>query len=543
MAGIDKRGRGAQTDLLEQENWALGMNTASPPEELRDDEAQDLENLVFDDQDNLKLRVGVQDWLGENLSTRITSIHRYVDNTGTVRIIYTTGNIIKRADENGGNITDITGGLTLPSDTYWQWRTFNGVAIGVNGGTGANANPVVVSGASNAVALGGSPPKAKFIEIWNDRVWLDDRDNVNRVRGSAVGNQADWTTAGVAGTVTLDIDRGDGDRINGLVQFRESLFVLKRKKINFLSTVGTPVTSTANIRQDIYTLNIGCESGYSVQPVLDDVLFDSGSGVASLAQSEFGELKTALLSSKISELATIRKNTDQLPSLVLDDVNQYWLSIPASANPKGIAEMWVLHYDKINQQIKRFTRFTGRVCGTAFAEKLNGDFKEYLIAFHDIGGSGSTIYKYSPTTTSPVFNDDGGTYSWTLKTKAYSLLKLIQKKWVRWGLGLRLLTTNLSLPVRYFFNNTDIGGGSYSFNLTIPPTGGIWNVSLWNNANWGGNEFRDEFIWRRFKKIARGSRGVNVTFVISNTTKDQAFIFKYFAIEYRLLSHRRVTTV
>lgn len=545
MAARDEQSRGDKTQLLQQVNWAGGINTTSQAEELAPDEAQDIENFKYDSDDNLVSRTGVFQFIGSTTySTRITSLHRYVNASGAVVFIYTQGTTIRRSDENGGSITDITGGLTIPTNTFWQWKTFTGFAIGVNKGTGANANPVKVLDNNNAVALGGSPPKAKYIEVWNSRVWLVDAVNSNRVHASALGNAEDWTTTGAAGRIILDIDPGDGDEITGLVAFRNNLFVFKRKKIHVISAISTPATDPDNLRVDIFTSNIGCFAPYSIQPVLNDVLFLSDSGVASLAQSEFGELQSALLSSKIAELAEIKKTTNEIGSIVLDDENQYWLSIPATISPRLIAETYVFHYDKIAEGKPRWTRYTGKVTGTAFAEKLNGNFKEYVIAYQE--GTVNTLYRYSPTDpTAPSFNDAGAAYNRVIKTKAYAAdALLLRKDWVRFGFGIRLLTQLLNLSVSYFFDNVETKGANFPFNFTFTqPSVLIWDVGQWDTQFWAADSSRDEYIWRKFKKVSLGRKGLTVTFVFNANTADQAYIMKYFALEFVLLGQRRVKTI
>jgi hypothetical protein len=544
MAGRDEQGRGDRTQPIRQDNWSGGINSASQADELRDDEAQDIENYVYDADDNLISRVGVQQFIGSTtFTTRITSLHRYVDNSGTVRIIWTEDNDINRSDESGGGITDITGGLTLPTNTIWQWRTFTGLAIGVNRGTGANANPVKIDGANNAVALGGSPPKANLVEIWNSRVWLVDAVNVNRVVASALGNAEDYTTTGAAGRIILDIDPGDGDRITGLVEFRNSLFVFKTKKIHVISAVGGDATDPANLRVDIFTKNIGCVSPYSIQPVLNDVLYLSRSGVASLAQSEFGELKSTLISTKVAELAQLKNVVElsEISSMVLDDENEYWLSVPASVSPRSIPETYILHYDRIEESVRRWTRATGRATGTAFSEKMNGAYKEYLIAYQE--GTVNTIYKYSPVDPASTFNDAGQGYNRRLLSKAYSANELLLRKdWIRFGLGARLLTEVLNVNVKYFFNNKDLRGGSFPLTFEFESEGLIWDVGDWDEEDWASEVARDEYVWRKFKKNRFGRKGVTITFDITYGAADQAFVLKYLMLEYVLLGHKRVRT-
>src|SRR5262245_37375885 len=252
-------------------DFARGINTATPSTEIENNEFQDSLNFEFDNNGNISTRRGVTELLSTTFG-RITSLHYFTVDSGEVGILFTEGTTLRIVSTTGTGLTTLSGALTLPNNTFWQWVTFNGIAIGVNKAT-SGTNPVKVTTAPAASALGGSPPFGKYITTWNNRVWIASASSLNTLRGSALGLPEDWTATGAAGTVTLDIEPNDGDQISGLFATRETLYVFKKKRIFAITAAALPNTDPANLRIDVYARNLGCISPYSIQQVVDDVLF------------------------------------------------------------------------------------------------------------------------------------------------------------------------------------------------------------------------------------------------------------------------------
>ena len=531
-----------------QTSWQSGMITSLPPEELPNDAAQDILNCEFDVDSNLVARVGVQLYNQPDTNgARITSMFRAQYSNGTVIILITFGTKLFKCNEDGSSLTDITGALTFPSNTIWQWVMFNDFAIGVNKAT-SGTNPVKVSNAGTPTLLANAP-FAKYVETWNSRLWLVGTGvNQNTVFASAINAHEDWTVDDDAGAITLTIDQNDGDFITGIKAFRGSLFPFKRRKINIISPIAAPATIPGNLRVDVFTKNLGMVSPYSLQTVLDDIVFNSESGPASLSQSEFGELKSALLGQNVAELSTLKKTAqiEDVTSLVLDDVNQYWLSIPASISPRGINEIYVMDYQKIKTSGVRWVRYNGLIAGTAFAEKLDGNFKSYLIAAQPIGSADTKIYTYTPSTTAKVFNDEGTAYIKSFKTKAYiGQSPLLRSLWLRFGGSLKLITNFLGLTINYFFNNSTSAAGTFGYNFVRTTTGSIYGVALYGTGVYTDkdNFFKEETIWQRFKQGSFGRKAKTITVEVSSSNKDEAFVFKFLQFDYAPLTRKRAKTI
>ena len=535
-----------RTDPIAQTSWQSGMITSSPPEELPTDAAQLLLNLEFDSDSNLVTRNGVELFLDTNLSNeRITSLFRAQYSDGTVFIYFTAGTELYRCTEAGASLTTITGGLTLPDDVFWQWVMFDDFAIGTNG-----TEPIKVNSSGTASLLNASAPDANYCEVWNSRLWLSGvGDEGNTIFGSAINDPEDWTVDDDAGAIVLGIDIGDGDFITGIKALREALFVYKRRKINIVSAISSPATIPTNLRTDIYTSNIGCESAWSIQNVLDDQLFLSALGIVSLSLAPLGELKGAIVSENIAELSLLKKNTDEIPSLVLDDMNQYWISIPSTISDSGLNEVWVLDYQKINQRdekgfpIVRWVKFNGLVAGTAYCEKLDGDYKSYLIATYPIASTDTNIYQYTPNDPDKLFSDNGVSYTQDLLTKAYiGTSSLLRSLWVRFGLALKLFSETLNLNVNYFFDNKRTSAGSYGFIISgTASSTSLYGTALYGTATWASISDLDteRTIWRSVRKNGSGRKARTFTLGIRCNTVEQGFIFKFIQIEQTPLNFRR----
>src|SRR5262245_21426343 len=180
----------AETDLdrvgvqpINVPNFDLGIITSAPATEIPDNALQDLLNMEFDDGGNISTRAGVVALMDDTFAERVTSLHYFTTEAdGEIGVLLTTGSSLWIVQTDGSDLTDLTGSLTLPDDRFWQWRTFGGLAIGVNKATSGD-NPIKVTDVPAASALGGTPPKGKYIEVWKNRVWIVSETEPNQLRG------------------------------------------------------------------------------------------------------------------------------------------------------------------------------------------------------------------------------------------------------------------------------------------------------------------------------------------------------------------------
>lgn len=541
-----------------QQSFAGGINTAVPPELVLDTQAVDILNHEYDMDDHLVARAGVSLWSNDSFTKRITSLHYYANDVGDVFVLMTTGSKVYASTVTSPSFVDITGSLVLPNDTFWMWKNYAGIAIGVNKATTGN-NPIKVSGAvPTAAALGGTPPKARYIEVWNERVWLVKATDPNTIQASALGNPEDWTTAGDAGTITIDIGKNDGDQITGLIAFRERLFVFKRKRIYEIRAIdGTVPTASSNLMVALYASNIGCVSPYSIKNVLDDVLFLSDVGVCSLVSAPLGEFKSVVISQNVKEIQHIHKTSSEITAYVAEENNQYWLLVPDNLSPRGVNEIYVMDYRKLQDGVVRWIRFDGTIAGTVTETIYVSGQRLTLI------GSGGRIYSYDHSLTDVSAMWDSGTWDvskWDVPissnfadnevpfqklivTKAFNYeVPLTRKLFHKFGVGIFVLSESVKLDVRYMFDKLLSFGDSYLFDCVVSRSGGIWDSSLWDSGTWDNEIKRDVNIIRGFKRSARGRKAQNVSFIISNNLKE-GYVFKELLIEAAILNDKRTNNI
>lgn len=545
-----------------QNSFSGGINTSVRPELVGETEAVDILNFEYTDDDHLKTRAGVTEWIQPAFvfPSRITSLHYYENDLGEISILATASNKLYKISNLSPTIaTDITGALVLPSTNFYQWRNYNGLAIGVNRATSGD-NPIKFDGAT-AAALAGSPPNAKYIEVWNERLWLVSADDPNTVYGSSLGNPENWVVDGADDAVILDVGKNDGDKITGIYAFRGVLYVFKRTKIYKIAALnGSIPTDVGNLYVDIYASNIGCVSPYSIQAVLDDVLFLSDSGVASLVSAPLGELKTAIVSQKVKELKQLKKTSQEISSLVIEEANQYWLLVPASFSPRSVDEVYVCDVQQIQQGIIRWVRFEGKIAGTVACNiYINGERRTL------IGGTDNKIYSYVSGQTDiaalwdaglfdiSVWDDEDNFYAFLdglvpfekrIITRAYEFnAPFVYKIFHRFGANITLLSDEIILKFRYYLNRNTLLGGEYNLTFEKTPNLSLWDIGIWDVTRFDGDSNITDTLTmiRQFKRDAV-RKGKNVSFIISND-QNGGFILNDILLEFAPLGQRRINQI
>lgn len=544
MASSNADNAGVKT--IPYAGWGRGIITSKPSTEIPDDAAQDIINMEFDDSDNLSTRNGFVELFATTFAGRITSAYLFTGGSGDIGILYTTAAQLRLVETDGTGDTNLTGALTLPNDTFWQWITYRDIAIGVNKASSGD-NPVKVSTGAVAAALGGSPPKGKYIELWENRVWIVSATEPNQLWGSELGDPEGWTTgANATDAITIDVELDDGDQISGLFATKDALYVWKRKRIYKVIKVTIDSDNPQGLKLAIHSQTIGSVSPYSIFPLLDDVVFLSEQGLASLRLSEVAEdFRTALYSRNVAEIGKIKKTTEEIPALLLPNVNQYWLSFPENISTRSINETYVLDYLNIQAGVDaaRWTRFTGLAAFTAATSFTGANGMVYVVGAENAAGT-HQLFTYQPKDSGGVFSDDGESYPKELRTKAISHESvLLRKEWIKWGFNFDLLTNSAQVAIQYFFDENLNKGGNESFNLTASTLGALWDQAIWDVDSWDTAVQGPVQIIRRLLSNSSGRIGETITFRISNGQADEAITIKDMLLMYTLLNEKGVTTL
>lgn len=143
----------------------------------------------------------------------------------------------------------------------------------------------------------GAPPNASIVRMHQGRVWMNSKDEPDRLYYSSPFNPEQWSGYGDSGI--LDVFVGDGDP-EGIISidppFKGSLFIKKRTK-TYRILGATP----EEYGIELVTNGLGGVGHHAVAPIdLDDALYVSYKGIHSLAATNsYGDFQAAFLSKKI----------------------------------------------------------------------------------------------------------------------------------------------------------------------------------------------------------------------------------------------------
>lgn len=143
--------------------------------------------------------------------------------------------------------------------------------------------------------------KGSLIALYKDSLFVSgDPSNPSRLYYSAGGDKINDFTAGSGGGGFLDISKNDGQKVTGLIVFKDSLIVFKERSIYkfAFSTTGAPSFEQINPA-------IGCIAPRSIVQVENDVFFASEFGIYTIGNEagfSFDVLRTNELSARVRSI-------------------------------------------------------------------------------------------------------------------------------------------------------------------------------------------------------------------------------------------------
>jgi hypothetical protein len=512
------------------DGFAGGINRRLPVSDIADNELVTALNVELDRRAQLRVRNGVTK-LFTTSGDAVKSLFHYRLSGGTDTVVGNWGANVYRFAAGGGSATSITGGLTIPSGATWYWTVFNDVLIGVNGATTGDATVKLTSAAGTLAALGGSPPRGKFCETWNNRVWIVDANNPNVLKGSALGLHEDWSATGRAGTVSLAVGGNEGDLITGIKAHRGMLFIFKRRYI-YVLVPGSPNTDVSQYEVRMISDRVGHVGGATIQPLFDDLLFLSDYGVMSLdAVQQFGEYDRAVLTDKLPEVSSLPKATTPYASIVHPGKGQYWLSVPTTTS--GGANALVYVYDAAN---RAWTNFDGLVAGASYAVVY-----ESGVPYVYVGGAAGSVYRYD-VDASTTFTDDSTLYKKDIVTKAYSFgEQLVRKEAFEYGIEFGAETATVPLLISYRFDEVDSKMKTKQISFTQVGTGGAWDIAQWDSGVWASELSANLMLVRTFRGFP-GRRFRTLQFRVQCVTDAIGFTLKRIAVDVAPLNRIHITS-
>ncbi len=479
------------------QNWS-GLNDNLSATEIQDNEATDIQNVVFDTGGALKKRYGyltIPNNPVQTVSTgsvvAITGLAFYQKNNGNRYVVAITNNdgkatAMKKDYETGGGLEtgaweniDFSG---LPSSYSNNYLADFAVAedsliITVSSTTGVKPFKWTGSGSVGSLTSDSDCPTASIVKYHKNQLFLSGNLTYpSRVWFSGLDDITIYDA-----TDFFDVQTADGTRVRGLISAFNSLYIFKDKSIWRLSG-----TNKDDFILEKMVDGIGTLSQQSIAIVNNTITFTTNQNDIAIYD---GGYNVVFISQKIRNTIGGLNFTRAAYNLGLafstykySDVDYYCSNSTAGSGTNN----QVLFFDTA---FKAWSKFKG-INANAWCVGDDSVGQNILI-FGDTNGYvhsyPSTAYYDANVATSPVV----GFYEVTSPISAF-----YQTKWFKYpevALGdkyWRLLKTySLSENPNTFLMaevKSDYESSGRVVNLNIGQSGSLWDYSKWDVDTWGG---------------------------------------------------------
>ena len=432
-----------------------GLNSKASVGSFPDKDAVQLDNIHLDTNGAWVKRKGHERRNLTSISASITGIYDYVKKDGTRAIIVTAGTQVYKYNTSTLELDSIATGLT--NGLLWGFETFTDLLILTNG-----TDNVKKYDGTTFADLGGSPPKGKFLKLFNNYLFLaGNSTDPSRLYYSNKNNPEVWTSGD-----HIDINPDDGDQISGLAALFDQLVIFKRNSIYTLSGDSPSIFKVSQITSDV-----GCLAQNSIQNITDDssgpdsLYFYGERGVYA-----FRGTGVDYISEKIEDL--ISSGPDSPTPLNLTRLskaaschnrkrNQHWIALTPSG---GSNNTIIFVYDYLNNAWTKFTGITGNALAYVADPLLSGIPIESQIVWT---GDGTGFVSQADTGLNDPPSAD---ISITIKTKAFDLKR---PRFNLSGIATKLFryayifvedahASGVTLTVEWFVDFAATATGSYS---------------------------------------------------------------------------------
>lgn len=238
------------------------------------------------------------------------------------RLVHVGTKIYK--DDADGSFSEIKSGLVV--DAVPNYATFDDLAI-----IASDSSDVPMSYDQTTFQdLAGSPPNFAFsVKHKNFHFAAGIDATPSRLHYSSQLNPEEWT-GGTSGTI--DIDPNDGDRITGLISWKNELWVFKGPYKGSIHRITG--TSNADWARTTFISGVGAVWQNSIFPIGDDIgfLWSDGSIRTLRATDAFGDFRQASLSAPIQKYLTKNLNFNRLRHAVATtdgEGQRTYITVPA----------------------------------------------------------------------------------------------------------------------------------------------------------------------------------------------------------------------
>ena len=450
-------------------NNSGGLNDSASAIAIADNEAADLQNVVFTTSGNWKTRDGYSK-LSTSAVTSVTvssqlsgtGLKFYKKSDGSRYIVGIFANdTIKKMDYGSsgpdGIWDDITGTITI-SVTNNDLASF---AVGEDTliiEDGVNTTPPYKwNGSNTASLLSGSPPNAKIVSYHKNMAFAaGNNTNPSTLYFSDVGDIENWTS-GLSGNVSVETN--DGSTIRAIMPGFDALYIFKDNSIWRLTGDDKDTFVLQRMVSDL-----GVTSPRAVGLIGNEFIFTSSQGNVYIYDGSIG---VKLISSKID--GTLESSNFNRFQYVSSDVfdDDYYLAISTVGSNEHDR---IMVFDTFNNA---WTKFVGiNANSIALAEDGTG---QNILVFADYGGY---VYKYpdgnlddvSPITANYLtkqyrFPDSSAIKDW-------KLTRIFANQKGNYNLNVETLTDFV------------VSGTTHTVNLQ--GSGALWGTAIFGTSLYGG---------------------------------------------------------
>lgn len=438
-------------------------------------------------------------------------------------------------------IGDRLGEVLIGGDASSYWKFDEGTGTTATD-TEAVANLTLTSVTWTSETTGSPDPTSPSIAVWNDRVWVVVD---NQVHCSALGDPLNWTSTGPAsGAGTFEIGGEENSPVTAIYPHQGKLWVFKRDRIYYIEP-GNPVTSLSQMAVRSWSSGVGCVAPQSLQTILNDTIFLSNYGIVSLSASQgdvdVSELDT--LTQGLVDFRDVRVAGQTAVSMVLPDESWYLISF-ARGGVAANNKTWILDFS--NPQSLAWTEANGKLVASSFGRRLadTGRFEPLVGGFPQLE-DGNNTYVYWWAHHDPTFYDDGDPYQSLIEFKCYDGGDPFGRKvWHRWILRLQMLTDDLDLITKYYFDLDTVLNRTSTWNFTgAVKTGALYGSGEYDDTQDNGQVYaisatNNRRIVQRFQG-SPGRTARHVGLQLFTSSPGHGFVVKELQLRATPISHLR----
>lgn len=464
-----------------------GLNNKYAPMHIKDNEAADLMNVVFDEFGAITKRNGYTALNSAKIDgSPITSLYGYYKSDGTKTLIATSGTSVYKW--TGTAWSAIKTGLSA-NGARFTFATYYDKLYLLNG----NATDGLMTWDGTTFSTVSGAPAGQYVVLHKNRLYIaGDPGNPSTLYFCDLGTPTSWNT----GVNFINVNVNDGDKITGLAEHLDTLVIFKERSIHNLRGTGPQNYNLLDMHA-----NHGTVSHWSVVQANNLLFYLSRDGVYSFNGHGIQLISDPIAGSVLGINGITAWNQSYLNvACGIAYKNKYWLAVPEGLT--NTTNNRIYCFDYIHHIWTRFD--IPASCFTVYGTSntlYSGDPTQGFVYTQDTGG-----------------DDNGNAINAYLTTKAYDFGAPAHFKSYK---GLFFYAAQqlagYSINVSYI---ADFG----RFNKTVPMNLGSGNASQWGTMTWGTSPWGAiPNVSARTTNIAGQSRYLQ--FSVQGNAKDQPFVF------------------